>query len=81
MPTPPQVSLPWPYTWDRILGQAVTGVLWVAGLTWRPGSHAFNRPIIKGKNAMQVQPYLFFNGRCEEAVEFSVAPPAQKCKC
>ena len=31
VPTPPQLSLPWPYTWDRILGQSVTGVLWVAG--------------------------------------------------
>jgi PhnB protein len=24
----------------------------------------------KGKNAMQVEPYLFFDGRCEEAIEF-----------
>jgi hypothetical protein len=33
VPTPPRLSLPWPYPWDRILGQSVTGVLWVAGLT------------------------------------------------
>ena len=37
VPTPPQVSLPWPYTWDRILGRSVTGVLWVAGLTLAAG--------------------------------------------
>ena len=41
VPTPPQVSLPWPYTWDRILGQSVTGVLWVAGLTLAAGLVAF----------------------------------------
>ena len=41
VPTPPQVSLPWPYTWDRILGQSVTGVLWVAGLTLAAGMGAF----------------------------------------
>ena len=41
MPTPPQVSLPWPYTWDRILGQSVTGVMWVAGLTVASGLGAF----------------------------------------
>ena len=33
LPTPPQTTLPWPYTWDRVLGQSLTGVLWVAGLT------------------------------------------------
>src|SRR6476659_1765153 len=33
MPTPPRISLPWPYTWDRVLGQSVTGVVWIAGLT------------------------------------------------
>ena len=33
LPTPPQNTLPWPYTWDRVLGQSLTGVLWVAGLT------------------------------------------------
>ena len=37
VPTPPQHSLPWPYTWDRVLGQSVTGVLWVAGLTVAAG--------------------------------------------
>jgi Predicted membrane protein (DUF2207) len=33
VPTPPRISLPWPYTWDRILGQSLTGVAWIAGLT------------------------------------------------
>jgi hypothetical protein len=33
VPTPPRISLPWPYTWDRILGQSVTGVVWIVGLT------------------------------------------------
>ena len=31
--TPPQVRLPWPYTWDRVLGQSLTGVMVVGGLT------------------------------------------------
>ncbi len=29
-------------------------------------------------DAMQVQPYLFFNGRCEEAVEFYKGASARK---
>ncbi len=33
VPTPPQTSLPWSHAWDPILGQSVTGVLWIAGLT------------------------------------------------
>jgi uncharacterized membrane protein YgcG len=41
VPTPPQVSLPWPYTWDRILGQSITGVMWIAGLTVAFGLGAF----------------------------------------
>ena len=41
VPTPPQVSLPWPYTWDRILGQSVTGVAGIAGLTALFGLGAF----------------------------------------
>ena len=41
VPTPPRISLPWPYTWDRILGQSVTGVVWVAGLTVAFGLGAF----------------------------------------
>jgi hypothetical protein len=41
VPTPPQVSLPWPYTWDRILGQSLTGVMWIAGLTVAFGLGAF----------------------------------------
>ena len=41
VPTPPQISLPWPYTWDRILGQSVTGVVWIAGLTVAFGLGAF----------------------------------------
>jgi hypothetical protein len=40
-PTPPQISLPWPSTWDRILGQSVTGVVWIAGLTVAFGLGAF----------------------------------------
>ena len=41
VPTPPQASVPWPYTWDRILGQSVTGVVWIAGLTVAFGLGAF----------------------------------------
>ena len=41
VPTPPRISLPWPYTWDRILGQSVTGVVWIAGLTAAFGLGAF----------------------------------------
>jgi uncharacterized membrane protein YgcG len=41
VPTPPQVSLPWPYAWDRILGQSITGVMWIAGLTVAFGLGAF----------------------------------------
>ena len=33
--------MPWPYTWDRILGQSLAGVLWVAGLTVASGLGAF----------------------------------------
>ena len=28
------------------------------------------KPRTKGRHAMQVQSYLFFDGRCEEAIEF-----------
>ncbi|OBB10602.1 hypothetical protein A5761_27905, partial [Mycolicibacterium setense] len=31
--TPPQVGLPWPYTWDRIVGQSVPTLAWIALLT------------------------------------------------
>ena len=41
VPTPPQITLPWPSTWDRILGQSVTGVVWIAGLTVAFGLGAF----------------------------------------
>ena len=41
VPTPPRISLPWPYTWDRILGQSVTGVVWIAGLTIAFGLGAY----------------------------------------
>ena len=41
VPTPPRISLPWPYTWDRVLGQSVTGVVWIAGLTVAFGLGAF----------------------------------------
>ncbi|WP_085145705.1 DUF2207 domain-containing protein [Mycolicibacterium wolinskyi] len=39
--TPPQVSLPWPHTWDRILGRSLTAVLWVAGLSVALGLLAY----------------------------------------
>ncbi len=41
VPTPPRSELPWPYTWDRILGQSLTGVVWIAGLTVAFGLGAF----------------------------------------
>ena len=40
-PTPPRAELPWPYTWDRILGQSLSGVLWIAALTAAAGLLAF----------------------------------------
>ncbi|WP_264001182.1 DUF2207 domain-containing protein, partial [Mycobacterium pseudoshottsii] len=40
VPTPARLSLPWPYTWDRVLGQSVTAVLWVLGLTLAFGAVA-----------------------------------------
>ena len=30
---------------------------------------------------MQILPYLFFDGRCEEAVEFYRRRSAPKCRC
>ncbi|OBI76051.1 DUF2207 domain-containing protein [Mycobacterium sp. E740] len=33
VPTPARAELPWGYRWDRVLGQSLTGVLWVAALT------------------------------------------------
>ncbi|HZN79258.1 MAG TPA: DUF2207 domain-containing protein [Mycobacterium sp.] len=41
VPTPAQTSVPWPYTWDRILGQSLTGVVWIAALTVAFGLGAF----------------------------------------
>jgi Predicted membrane protein (DUF2207) len=41
VPTPPRAELPWPYTWDRILGVSLTAVLWMAGLTAASGLAAF----------------------------------------
>src|ERR1700754_377304 len=41
VPTPQQATLPWPSAWDRILGQSVTGVVWIAGLTVAFGLGAF----------------------------------------
>ncbi|WP_111509070.1 DUF2207 domain-containing protein, partial [Mycobacterium kyogaense] len=38
--TPLRSTLPWPYTWDRILGQSVTGALWLLGLTLAAGAGA-----------------------------------------
>ena len=33
LPTPARPTLPWSYTWDRVLGQSVAGVVGVAALT------------------------------------------------
>lgn len=41
VPTPPQVALPWPYTWDQVLGRSVSGVIWVAALTVALGLAGF----------------------------------------
>ncbi|MDT5326269.1 MAG: hypothetical protein QOF25_3421, partial [Mycobacterium sp.] len=41
VPTPPRISLPWSYSWDRILGQSVTGVAWVLGLSVVAGLGAY----------------------------------------
>ncbi|MGE2725033.1 DUF2207 domain-containing protein [Mycolicibacterium pulveris] len=32
VPAPPRHELPWPQIWDGVLGQSVTGLLWVGGL-------------------------------------------------
>lgn len=37
VPAPPRAELPWSYKWDRVLGQSLTGVLWVAALTVASG--------------------------------------------
>ncbi|TXI62698.1 DUF2207 domain-containing protein, partial [Mycolicibacterium mageritense] len=39
--TPAQVTVPWPYTWDRILGRSLATVMWVAGLTVLLGAIAY----------------------------------------
>ncbi|OBC00749.1 hypothetical protein A5784_19795, partial [Mycobacterium sp. 852013-50091_SCH5140682] len=41
VPTPPQPTLPWPYTWDQVLGRSVAGVIWVAALSVALGLIAF----------------------------------------
>ena len=41
VPTPPRDSLPWPYTWDRVLGRSVAGVAWLLGLSIVAGLGAF----------------------------------------
>ena len=41
VPTPPRAELPWPYTWDRILGTSLAAVLWMAVLTAASGLAAF----------------------------------------
>ncbi|ORA34970.1 DUF2207 domain-containing protein, partial [Mycobacterium aquaticum] len=41
VPTPPQFTLPWPYTWDQVLGRSVAGVIWVAALSVALGLAAF----------------------------------------
>ncbi|MGE2834442.1 DUF2207 domain-containing protein [Mycobacterium sp. SMC-4] len=33
LPPPPRAEVPWPYYWDRILGQSPTGVAWILGVT------------------------------------------------
>ena len=33
VPTPPRDEVPWSFAWDRVLGQSVSGVLWVLALT------------------------------------------------
>ena len=33
VPTPPRAELPWSFTWDRVLGRSVGGVLWALALT------------------------------------------------
>ncbi|WP_286174917.1 DUF2207 domain-containing protein, partial [Mycobacterium sp. DL99] len=38
---PPQTTLPWPYTWDRILGRSVTALVWFALLTAGMGLLAY----------------------------------------
>ncbi|OMC05942.1 hypothetical protein A5733_18570, partial [Mycobacterium sp. NS-7484] len=39
--SPAQVSLPWPYTWDRILGRSVSALVWIALLTVGMGLLAY----------------------------------------
>ena len=39
--TPPRATLPWPLSWDRILGRSVPVVLWLLGLTVTAGLGAF----------------------------------------
>jgi uncharacterized membrane protein YgcG len=41
VPTPARTELPWSPKWDRVLGQSVAGVVWVAGLTVAFGLGAF----------------------------------------
>src|SRR5215469_10470555 len=37
---------------------------------WTPSTRPVQVAIRGGERAMQIQPYLFFDGRCEEAIEF-----------
>ncbi|OBF39544.1 DUF2207 domain-containing protein, partial [Mycolicibacterium conceptionense] len=41
MATPPQTALPWPYTWDRILGRSLSTLGWIALLTVGMGLLAY----------------------------------------
>ena len=41
VPTPQREELLWPYTWDRILGQSTTGLVWILSLTVLAGLGAF----------------------------------------
>jgi PhnB protein len=47
-------------------GRTIPQIMW----RWRRHQIANSNPKLRGGDIMQVQPYLFFNGRCEEAVEF-----------
>ena len=41
VPTPPRDSVPWPHTWDRVLGRSVAGMGWLLGLSIVAGLGAF----------------------------------------
>ncbi|OCB13056.1 hypothetical protein A5717_15265, partial [Mycolicibacterium porcinum] len=55
--TPPQTTLPWPYTWDRILGRSVPTLGWIALLTAGMGllAHLWTRTTIEPSPGFPVQ--------------------------